>query len=77
MQFIWPVLPGASTVDIKERVQKHLNGPNPEYSDERIIFMFMFNDIEWIKKDNTENVCIMPKSWQYLRPNSSQDTGAS
>ena len=29
---------------------------NPQYYDERIIFMSMFNDIEWTKKGNTEQV---------------------
>ena len=53
-QFIWHVLPGASTIEIKKRVQKHLNWRNPESFDQRIIFMSLFHDIAWRKKVNTE-----------------------
>ena len=53
-QFIWHVLPGASTLEIKKHTQKHLNEQNPETSDHRIIFMSLLNDIEWTKKVNTE-----------------------
>ena len=45
VQFIWHVLPGASTVDTKEHSQNHLNGKNPNHFDERIIFMSMFNKV--------------------------------
>ena len=54
MHIIWHTLPGASALDIKQLVQTHLNGRNPESFEDRIIFMPMFNDIEWTKKGNAE-----------------------
>ena len=54
MRFIWHVLLGAFTLDIKRHVQGDLNGRTPESFDERIIFMSMFNDIAWTKIGNTE-----------------------
>ena len=54
VQFIWHGLPGASTLEIKKDIQKYLNGQNPESFDGKIIFMSMFNDIEWTKKGSTE-----------------------
>ena len=50
------VLRGASTIGIRRHVQDYLNGKNPEFFDEGIIFMSVFNDIEWTKKSHTENV---------------------
>ena len=37
----------------------------------------MFNDTDWTKKAAQKHVCTMPKTWQHLRPTSSQDFGAS
>ena len=54
VQFIWHVLPGASTLDIKKYIRRCLNGQILEPFDERIIFMSLFNDIEWTKKGDTE-----------------------
>ena len=54
VQFMWHVLPGASTNDIKKHIRRYLNGLIPELMEDRIIFMSMFNDIEWTKKGNTE-----------------------
>ena len=39
---------------IVKNVQKYLNGQTSESFDERIIFIFMFNDIEWTKGGKTE-----------------------
>ena len=54
VQLIWHVLPGASTHDIKNYFQRYLDGQNPEFFDERIIFISMFNDIEWTLRSSTE-----------------------
>ena len=77
---IWHVLPGASTVDIKRHVQEYLNGQFPESFGDRIIFMSMFNSIDWTKKGNKEN-CLhkakeeaafatkfKPEHWCFLGP---------
>ena len=45
---------GASAVDIKQHIQTHLNGRNPESFEDGIIFMSMFSDTEWTKTGNTE-----------------------
>ena len=45
---------GASTIQVKKRIQEYLNGQNQESFDESIIFMSMFNDTEWTQKGNTE-----------------------
>ena len=65
-----------STIQIKEHSQNYQKEQNPEYFDERIIFMSVFNDIEWTKA-TPKSVHIMPKKWQHTRPSSSQGTGAS
>ena len=52
VQFIWHVLPGVSTIEIKMHIQKHLDWQIPKSFDERIVYMS--KDIEWTKKGNTE-----------------------
>ena len=42
------------TLDIKKYIRRCLNGQILEPFEERIIFMSMFNDIEWTKKGDTE-----------------------
>ena len=37
--------------------QEHFNGQTPDSFDESIIFMSMFNDIEWTKNDNAD-ICL-------------------
>ena len=54
VQFIWHVLPGASTLHIKKHIQRCVNGQTPKSFDEEITFMSMFNDIDLRKKGNTE-----------------------
>ena len=53
----WCVLPGASTIQFNRHFQEHFNGQTPDSFDESIIFMFMFNDIEWTKNDNAD-ICL-------------------
>ena len=54
VQFIWQVLPGAHTIEIKKQFQTYFNGQVLESFDERIIFMSMFSDMEWTKNGNAE-----------------------
>ena len=54
VQLIWHIFPCASTLDINKHIQKYLTGQTPESLDESIIFMSMFNDMEWTEKGNTE-----------------------
>ena len=54
MQCIWHVLPGASTIDINKHIQKYLIGQNPESFDAWIIFMCVFNDIQWTKEGSAD-----------------------
>ena len=45
IQFVWHVLPS---------IQIHLNGPDPQLFEERIIFLSMFNSIAWTEKRHEE-----------------------
>ena len=58
----------AYTLHLKKHIQRYLNGQNPESFENSVIFMSMFDEKERQK---------LPKKWLHLRPNSSQDTGAS
>ena len=39
--------------------------------------MLVVSDMEWTRKAVQKLVCAMPRKWRHLRPNSSQDAGAS
>ena len=79
VQFIWHILPGASTLDIEKHIQRYLNGQNPESFDERILSYSCLcsSTLNGQRKAIQKLVCTMPKRWQHLRPNSSQDTSVS
>ena len=51
--------PGRTSLEILQKIQEDLQDRNfePEDFKDRIIFMSMFNDIEWTKRGNTET-CI-------------------
>ena len=53
------ILPRLMLLEILQRIQKDLQVQNiePEIFGDRVIFMSMFNDIEWTKKGNSEQ-CI-------------------
>ena len=59
IEFEWNVFPGFSTLQILQEIQKDLQCQNvePERFSGRIIFMSMFNDIEWEKR-GIEEMCI-------------------
>ena len=58
MKFEWMIFPGHTTLQILLEIQKLLNTLvcEPEYFPGRIIFMSMYNDIDWGDKDN-ERIC--------------------
>ena len=57
IQFVWHVLPGASTIDTNKLVQSRLNGLDPQLFEERTVFLSMFNDIDWTLEVKTE-ICL-------------------
>ena len=56
IEFEWNIFPGLTSLEILQRIQKDLQDQNiePEKFEDRIIFMSMFNDIEWTRKGNSE-----------------------
>ena len=51
VRMIWHVYPGAKTTDLVRDITDVLNDTNPDkFYGEDIIFMSMFNDVEWTKK---------------------------
>ena len=59
IEFEWNSLPGFSSLQILPESQDDLRERNiePEKFTDRIIFMSMFNDIDWTRKGN-EGICI-------------------
>ena len=59
IQFEWKIFPRRTSLEIFRKIQKDLQDRNiePENFEDRIIFMSMFNDIDWTKRGNTET-CI-------------------
>ena len=59
IEFEWNILPGRTSLKILQQIQSDLQGWNtePENFGDRIIFMSMFNDIDWTRKGNEEK-CI-------------------
>ena len=58
-EFEWNICPGLSSLEIFQKIQKDLQDQNisPEKFEDRIIFMSIFNDIDWTKRGNSER-CI-------------------
>ena len=58
-EFEWKMLPGFTTLDILEEIQKIMEGVQcePEQFNDRIIFMSMYNDIVWGEKRKHRKVC--------------------
>ena len=54
IEFELNISPGLASLEIFQMIQKNLQDQNiePENFEDRIIFMSMFNDIEWTKKGN-------------------------
>ena len=75
--FMWHLVPGASNLDIKKRVQTYLNGRKADFFfEDRIIFMPMCNDTDREKERSGEGkatqrfVCTVPLMRPHLRHNS-------
>ena len=52
IEFEWNIFPGFTKLQIIQQIQNDLQSENttPEQFSDRIIFISMFNDIEWTKK---------------------------
>ena len=58
IEFEWNISPGFSSLQILQEIQKELERKNiqpEELFKDRIIFMSMFNDIDWSNQKNDEN----------------------
>ena len=54
IEFEWNIFPGFTSLQILQEIQDDLQKRNsePEKFTDRIIFMSMFNDIDWTRKGN-------------------------
>ena len=58
IEFEWNILPGLSSLQILQKIQDDLQERNIELEfTDRIIFMSIFNDIDWTRKGN-DGICI-------------------
>ena len=66
MELEWNIFPGFTTMGILDEIQKIMTESKcePEQFKGRIIFMSMYNDIDWGKRGNKEN-CIAKCSQSY------------
>ena len=64
IEFERNIFPLTST-EILRQIQKDLKHRqmNPEEFEGRILFMSMFNDIDWTKNGNCSE-CVIPRSWK-------------
>ena len=55
-EFEWKTFPGVTSLGLMEKIQKFLKELQceREHFEGRIIFMSMYNDVEWQDKGNTE-----------------------
>ena len=82
LEFEWNILPGQATLQLLRKIQTTMeeNRIQPEKFEDRIIFMSMYNDIDWRKAEN-KGTCIsnsfevkayanrFPKGhWSFLGP---------
>ena len=70
--------PGLTSLEILQKIQEDLQDQNiqPEHFEGRIIFMSMFNDIDWTKRRHSD-VFQIPKKLRSTRRDSHEDTGHS
>ena len=78
LEFEWNILPGLTSLQILHQIQNDLQERNIELEKfgDRIIFMSMFNDIEWTAKGNEEFFRTQKKS-KNMHQNSRKDIGRS
>ena len=82
MEFVWKIYAGKTAIEILECI-KHMmeeKGTQPSQVQDRIIFMSMYNDIEYWKKNNRNECCdsakrvaqfaqnFKPGQWSFLDP---------
>ena len=63
IEFEWNIFPGRTSLEILRKIQKDLQEQNiePENFEDRIIFMSMFNDIDWTRRGNSEQCISNPE----------------
>ena len=63
IEFEWNIFPRRTSLQILLKIQNDLQDRNiePEEVEDRIIFISMFNIIEWTKKGNEENCISKPE----------------
>ena len=56
IEFEWNVFPGLTSLEDLRKMQKDLQEQNiePDNFEDRIIFMSMFNDTDWTRRENSE-----------------------
>ena len=65
----WNIFPGLTSLEILQEIQEDVQDRNiePEDFEDRIIFMSMFNNIEWIQRGNSETCISKFRTSQELR----------
>ena len=60
IEFEWNILPGLTSLEILQKIQRDLQDRNiePENVEDWIILVSMFNDIEWTKEKGHPEQCI-------------------
>ena len=67
-EFECNILQGLTSFEILQKIQRDLQDRNiePEKSEDRIIFMSMFNDVDWTKRGHSER-CFKFRTSQEVR----------
>ena len=76
-KFIWHVVPRASAIQNQEAFKNTWTGKLQNLSMRGSYACLCSTTLDGQRKAKQKLVCTMPQKWQQLRPNSSQDTGAS
>ena len=79
IEFEWNISTGLSSLEIFQKSQKNLQDQNieNEHFEGRIIFMLIFNDIDWTKRGNSEIVFQIPTKSRITRRDSHEVIGHS
>ena len=56
-EFEWSIFPGFTTLQILQKIQDKLDArqTSPEEFEDRIVFMSMFNAVDWTKEENSKD----------------------
>ena len=54
MEFEWNMFPGSTSIEIHKKIQEDLEARNinAEQFEKTVLFMWMFNDIDWTQNSN-------------------------